>query len=332
MTVCLVTGVAGFIGSHLAERLIREGNHVVGIDCFADYYPRWMKECNLENLQGHERFTLIEADLLDLNLAAFLRSRLWMETEPTAAVDYVFHLAAQPGVRASWTRNFEVYARNNVLATQQLLEAVKETKLKKFVYASSSSVYGDAESFPTPEDVTPRPISPYGVTKLAGEHLCWVYWRNYSVPVVGLRYFTVYGPRQRPDMAFHCFIRAMLEGQEIVVYGDGEQTRDFTYVADAVQGTVQAAFSDAMGEIFNIGGGSRVTVNEAIQLLESITSQSARVRYEGAQRGDVRHTKADIRKAALALGYEANTRLAEGLVQEVDWVRRISRVVGSSAR
>lgn len=328
MTTCLVTGVAGFIGSHLAERLIDAGYHVVAIDCFTDYYPRWMKERNLENLQGHKRFTLTEADLLDLDvdLVALLQGELSMQTQPTAVVDYIFHLAAQPGVRTSWGTDFEVYAHNNVLATQRLLEAAKGLPLKKFVYASSSSVYGDAETIPTPEDVTPRPISPYGVTKLAGEHLCWLYWRNYCVPVVSLRYFTVYGPRQRPDMAFRRFIQAMREGQEIVVFGDGEQTRDFTYVADAVQGTVQAAFSKVVGEAFNIAGGSRVTVNEVIRRLEDMTGHSARVRYEAAQKGDAVHTEADIRRAALALGYKPETGLAEGLAQEVEWLWRLSPV------
>jgi len=326
----LITGVAGFIGSHLTERLISEGYHVIGVDGFTDYYPRQMKERNLANLRDHERFTLIEGDLLDVDLAALLQREL--STGLPADIEFVFHFAAQPGVRASWGQNFEVYTRNNVLATQRLLEAAKETKLKKFVYASSSSIYGDAETFPTPEEVTPRPISPYGVTKLAGEHLCQLYWQNYSMPVVCLRYFTVYGPRQRPDMAFHRFIRAMQERQEIVVYGDGEQTRDFTYVDDAVEATVQAAEAPVVGEVFNVGGGSRVTVNEAIRLLEGITSQSARVRYEESQRGDARHTEADIRKAALAFGYDPQTSLAEGLEQQVESVSRVSGLHACPAR
>lgn len=332
LTTCLVTGVAGFIGSHLADQLIREGYHVVGIDCFTDYYPRWLKERNLENLQRHEQFALIQADLLDLDLAAFLRGELSMQTKPSAVVDYVFHLAAQPGVRASWARNFEAYTRNNVLATQRLLEAVKDMPLKKVVYASSSSVYGDAETLPTPEGVTPRPISPYGVTKLAGEHLCQIYWKSYGLPVICLRYFTIYGPRQRPDMAFHSFIRAMLERREIVVYGDGRQTRDFTYVEDAVGATLRAAEAPVLGEVFNIGGGSRVMVNEVIRLLEGITGQSAPVRHEAPQSGDARHTEADIRKAALAFGYQAKIRLAEGLERQVEWVRCISGLHPSLAR
>src|SRR3990172_3831340 len=241
---CLVTGVAGFVGSHLAERLIRDGHFVIGVDCFSDYYPRWMKENNLAQLRRDARFHFIEADLLELDLAALLRGESSSIRQRAMGdnarwdagdghVDYVFHLAAQAGVRESWGRNFDIYVRSNILTTQRLLEAAKELPLMKLVYASSSSVYGDAEAFPTSEDVTPHPVSPYGVTKLAGEHLCLLYWRNYGVPAVGLRYFTVYGPRQRPDMAFHRFIRAILEGMEIPVYGDGEQTRDFTYVDDA---------------------------------------------------------------------------------------------------
>ncbi len=329
--ICLVTGVAGFVGSQLAERLIRDGHVVIGIDCFADYYPRHVKEHNLSTLREQERFCFLEADLLDLDLEALLRGALPMDRGSRSGddrqraklpgpVDYVFHLAAQAGVRESWGRNFDIYVRNNVLTTQRLLEAAKGLSLKKLVYASSSSIYGDAEAFPTPEAVAPRPHSPYGVTKLAAEHLCLLYWRNYRVPAVGLRYFTVYGPRQRPDMGFHRFIRAMLEGQEIAIYGDGEQTRDFTFVSDAVDGTVRAAFAEVAGEAFNIGGGSRVSVNQVIQLLETITGKKARVRYAPPSLGDVRHTSADIRRAASALGYAPRTSLADGLRAEAVWL------------
>lgn len=315
----LVTGVAGFIGSRLTERLISEGYRVIGVDGFTDYYPRQVKERNLANLRGHERFTLIEGDLLDLDLAALLQGEL--SSGVAADIELVFHFAAQPGVRGSWGQNFEVYARNNVLATQRLLEAAKEVPLKKFIYASSSSVYGDAEILPTLEDVAPRPISPYGVTKLAGEHLCLLYWRNYGVPVVCLRYFTVYGPRQRPDMAFHRFIRAMLGGRNIVLYGDGEQTRDFTHVDDAVHGTVQAVEGPVGGEVFNIGSGSPVTINEVIRVLEDILGQPAQVRYAEPQRGDARHTSANIAKAGRAFGYRPQVRLVDGLQQQVCWTK-----------
>lgn len=320
MTTCLVTGVAGFIGSHLTERLISEGYHVIGVDAFTDYYPRQMKERNLANLRGHERFELIEGDLLDLDLVALLQGEL--SAGLAADIEFVFHFAAQPGVRASWGENFEVYVRSNVLATQRLLEGAKETKLKKFVYASSSSVYGDAQSFPTPEDVTPHPISPYGVTKLAGEHLCQLYWRNYGVPMVCLRYFTVYGARQRPDMAFYRFIKAMLEEKEIVVYGDGEQTRDFTHVDDAVEAAIRAIEAPVVGEVFNIGGGSPVAINEVISALEDILGRRARVRHIEPQRGDVRDTWAEIAKAARVLGYHPQVRLVDGLQEQVSWMQR----------
>lgn len=333
---CLVTGVAGFIGSHLAERLIRDGHFVIGVDCFSDYYPRWMKENNLAQLRRDARFHFIEADLLELDLAALLRGESSSIRQRAMGdnarwdagdghVDYVFHLAAQAGVRESWGRNFDIYVRSNILTTQRLLEAAKELPLMKLVYASSSSIYGDAEAFPTSEDVTPHPVSPYGVTKLAGEHLCLLYWRNYGVPAVGLRYFTVYGPRQRPDMAFHRFIRAILEGMEIPVYGDGEQTRDFTYVDDAVEGTVRAAFADVAGDAFNIGGGSRISVNGVIRLLEGITNKRAQVRYLAPGRGDVRHTSADIRHAARALSYAPRATLADGLRSEREWFRSLER-------
>jgi len=331
--VSLVTGVAGFIGSHLAERLLQEGHRVIGVDGFIGYYPSSMKKRNIASLLRRDRFSFIEADLLDLDLVALLRVKptakhqLWTsqgkgQELPAHChhVGYVFHLAAQPGVRASWGTNFEVYTRNNVLVTQRLLEAAKDVPLKKFVYSSSSSVYGNAETFPISETVMPQPVSPYGVTKLAAEHLCLLYWRNYGLPAVCLRYFSVYGPRQRPDMAFYRFIRAMLEEQEIVVYGDGEQTRDFTYVDDVVDATARAGIADFAGEVFNIGGGSRVTVNETIKVLEHILGRRARVRCVESQSGDVRHTAADITRVTTVLGFRPQTSLADGLQAEVQWL------------
>lgn len=309
---CLVTGGAGFIGSHLSEKLLSQGHAVVGIDCFSDYYAPAIKQQNLERLRSQPRFTFLTADLLDLDLKNLLRER---------QVDYIFHLAAQAGVRASWGRSFEIYTRNNILATQALLEAAKDLPLTKFVYASSSSVYGDAETYPTGEELTPHPISPYGVSKLAGEHLCLLYWRNYAVPANALRYFTVYGPRQRPDMGFHKFIRCMLSGKEFEIYGDGEQTRDFTYVDDAVQGTIAAAMCDVAGEVFNLGGGARVTVNEVIKDLESILNVRARIKYIESQKGDVRHTAADTSKAQRLLCYRPSVSLKEGLSREARWLQ-----------
>lgn len=309
---CLVTGAAGFIGSHLSQKLLSQGHSVVGIDCFSDYYDPALKRHNLEELGGYPQFTFLAADLLELDLKRLLHER---------QIDYVFHLAAQAGVRASWGRSFEIYTRNNILATQALLEAGKGLPLKKFVYASSSSVYGDAETYPTAEELVPHPVSPYGVSKLAGEHLCLLYWRNYGVPANALRYFTVYGPRQRPDMAFNKFIRSLLAGQEFEIYGDGEQTRDFTYVHDAVHGTIAAGMCPASGEVFNLGGGSRVTVNQVIRTLESILGVRAKVKYIESQKGDVRHTAADTSKAQRVLRYRPSVTLQEGLAREAHWLQ-----------
>lgn len=319
MSNCLVTGVAGFIGSHLADRLVAEGHRVIGVDCFTDYYPRPLKERNLAGLHSHDRFAFIEADLLEVDLLALLRGELLTDGEP---VDLVFHQAAQAGVRASWGRQFEVYTRNNVLVTQRLLEAAKAATLRKFVFASSSSVYGDAEQYPTAETLRPQPVSPYGVTKLAAEHLAYLYWKNFAVPTISLRYFTVYGPRQRPDMAFHRFVRALLHGETITIYGDGEQTRDFTYVADVVQANLLAAQSSVAGEVFNIGGGTRVTVNGVLRLLAELTGQTADVEHAKQQKGDVRHTAADTSRARQVLGYVPRVSLREGLEQMVVWMRR----------
>ena len=310
----LVTGVAGFIGSHLAERLVDDGHHVIGVDCFTDYYPRPIKESNIAILRKKDSFVFYEDDLLRMDLAKLLEG-----------VDVVFHEAAQAGVRASWGSSFRIYTENNVRATQRLLEAARQVRLKKFIYASSSSVYGDAESYPTREDMKPMPISPYGVTKLAGEHLCYLYRKNYDIPVLALRYFTVYGPRQRPDMAFNKFISAMLHGDEIVIYGDGKQTRDFTYIDDIVAANQSAMHADVVGEVINVGGGSRITVNDTIRIIEKVTGQKARTRYIEEQKGDVRHTAADITKAAKLLSYKPAYDLEKGIANEVDWMRRAEK-------
>lgn len=310
MAVCLVTGVAGFIGSHLAERLLHEGHRVVGVDAFTDYYPRAVKERNLTDLLGRPGFTLIAADLLTLDLVKLLSEQ---------RCELVFHSAAQPGVRTSWGATFQVYTQNNVVATQRLLEACRAVGVQRFVYASSSSIYGDAAAFPTPEDALPQPISPYGVTKLAGEHLCWLYWRTAGVPTVSLRYFTVYGPRQRPDMAFYRFIRALLAGETITVYGDGEQTRDFTFVADVVTANLLAAREPVIGQVFNIGGGSQASVNQVLDLLERLTGRPAQVQRHPQQLGDARHTAGDTGKARRLLGWQPTTSLADGLAAQLAW-------------
>ena len=313
MSRCLVTGAAGFIGSHLAERLLSEGHHVVGVDCFTNYYPRDIKELNLLSIIGAKSFEFTEADLLETDLAVLLDN-----------VDYIFHEAAQAGVRASWGRDFQVYTQNNVLATQRLLESAKGSGIRKFIYASSSSVYGDAESYPTTEDMSPKPVSPYGVTKLAGEHLCVLYWSNFEVPTVALRYFTVYGPKQRPDMAFHKFIRAMMQESEITIYGDGEQTRDFTFVSDIVEANLLAMKTDAIGEVFNIGGGSTITVNNVVTMLEELVGNHAKIKHIENQKGDVKHTAADITKSRKMLGYEPCVELREGLELQVAYMLKNS--------
>jgi UDP-glucose 4-epimerase len=300
----LVTGCAGFIGSHLVDKLLEQGYGVIGIDCFTDYYQREIKEANMSNALNHKNFGFIEKDILSI--------------DKYPEVDYVFHEAAQAGVRASWGKSFEIYTRSNIEATQRLLEFYKGRKIKKFVYASSSSVYGDAE-LPIREDSLLKPVSPYGVTKLAGENLCYLYWKNYSVPTISLRYFTVYGPRQRPDMAIHKFVKAILNDDNILIFGDGEQTRDFTFVDDAFEAIILAAESDIVGEVFNIGGGSRISVNELIKIMEDIIGKKARRKYVEKQKGDVRDTRADVGKAGKELGWKPKVGIEEGLKRFVDW-------------
>jgi len=313
---CLVTGVAGFVGSHLAEHLLAGGHDVCGIDAFIDYYPRRIKEENLAHAQSYRRFTFIEGDVLHINLAPFLEG-----------TDWVFHQAAQPGVRASWGQEFSRYLDCNVLATQRLLEAVLHGGgVRRFVYASSSSVYGETSILPVSETVTPRPVSPYGVTKLAAEHLCYLYHRNFGLPTVALRYFTVYGPRQRPDMAFHRFCSAVLARQPIRVYDDGGQTRDFTYISDVVEANMRAATAaGAIGEVINIAGGSRVTLSAVIELLREIAGHAVDVTFEQKQHGDVRHTFADIACAQQLLGYSPLVPLREGLADEFEYIKTLQK-------
>jgi nucleoside-diphosphate-sugar epimerase len=307
----LVTGAAGFVGSHLCERLLREGHHVIGLDMFADYYPRPMKEANLTGLRGAPGFRFVEGDLTRLDLSPLI-----------GEADYIFHQAGQPGVRPSWGKDFDVYLDCNVRATQRLLETARTIgRVQRLVYASSSSIYGETRDLPLREDSLPRPYSPYGVTKLAAEHLCSLYHANYGVPTVSLRYFTVYGPRQRPDMGFHKFIRAALEDRPIVVYGDGEQTRDFTFVADAVEANWLALGPGAAGQVFNIGGGSRVSVNQVLATLEEILGRPIRREHQPSQAGDVSHTWADTRRAKETLGFVPTVSLRDGLAREVAWLK-----------
>ena len=305
----LVTGTAGFIGSHLAERLLADGWHVTGVDCFSDYYARSIKEKNLAAFRNHPSFTFVEADLVTADLDRLV-----------TGIDVIFHQAGQAGVRASWGVDFQIYTQNNVLATQRLLEAVKDSELHRFVYASSGSIYGDVDALPITEDTIPQPVSPYGVTKLAGEHLCYLYYTNLEVPAVRLRYFTVYGPRQRPDMAFNKLIQAMLHEEPFPLYGDGEQTRDFTFVSDVVEANILAAKAPP-GRVFNIAGGSRVTVNQVIATLEELVGRPARLDRQERRVGDQRHTWADTSAAREALGYVSRVGLREGLAAEIAWLR-----------
>ncbi len=310
---CVVTGCAGFIGSHLCDRLLVDGHTVMGVDAFTSSYVRTLKEQNLVRARRESTFTLVEGDLLGLELESLLDG-----------VDVVFHLAAQAGVRASWGSDFESFTRHNILATQRLLEACRaQTRLQRLVFASSSSIYGNARTLPVSEAAVPRPISPYGVTKLAAEQLCRVYWSNYGVPTVALRYFTVYGARQRPDMAFHRFIRAAYAGESITLYEDGEQTRDFTHVRDIVQANLLAAErAETVGKVYNVAGGARVTLKYAIDRLAAISDKPLPVRRADGQPGDVRHTYADISRAGEDMGYRPGVDLDTGLKDEVEWFER----------
>jgi UDP-glucuronate 4-epimerase len=308
----LVTGCAGFIGSHLTESLLQDGHDVVGIDCFNENYGRSQKLRNLEHARHWDQFDFVPVDLSRGDLA-----------ELTADRDVVFHLAAEPGVRASWGRRFEAYVRNNVMATQLLLDAVIAEPGRRLVYASSSSVYGQAEALPTTEATLPRPFSPYGVTKLSAEHLCEAYRDNWGLDVVMLRYFSVFGPRQRPDMAFHRFCRAAINEEQIEVYGDGDQTRDFTFVGDIVAATRLASeATDVPGRTYNIGGGLRASVNDALGIIGELAERPLRVDYQDAQAGDVRETGADITRARDELGFDPRTSFQDGLEAEFEWCLR----------
>lgn len=305
----LVTGVAGFIGSTLAERLLDEGATLTGIDCFTDYYPRSLKERNLQGLRDRPGFTFVEAPIQHADLSRLLDG-----------TTHVFHLAAQAGVRKSWGRDFEIYTVNNVQATQVLLEACAARPIERFVYASSSSVYGDLAPIPMREDALPQPLSPYGVTKLAAEQLTYLYHVNFGVPTVALRYFTVYGPRQRPDMGFHRFFRAALRHDPISVYGDGEQTRDFTFVHDAVAATIAAGRKGTPGAVYNIGGGSRVSVNRVLEIVAGLAGRRLDLRREAPQKGDMRDTFADTGRARADIGFVPSVTLEQGLEAEFRWL------------
>jgi len=309
----MVTGCAGFIGSRLCETLLGEGNSVVGVDSFTPYYDPAIKRGNLNPFKTDPRFQLVEKNLETADLRPYLDG-----------VECIFHTAGQPGVRGSWGEQFDLYTRNNILATQRLLEAVKGVgKGIKIVFSSSSSIYGNTDQLPTSETALPCPYSPYGTTKLAAEHLCMLYHANYGVPAVALRYFTVYGPGQRPDMAFHLFIKALLENAPITILGDGSQTRDFTYVDDIVQANLAAAWKSVEGEIFNIGGGSRVDLRDVLSLLEQVTGLTPNLEYQPTMKGDVRDTSADTAKARGQLEYVPKITLEEGLRRQFAWEKAL---------
>ncbi len=310
----LVTGCAGFLGSHLSERLVASGDEVLGVDCFTDYYPREQKDANLERLRDRHGFTLRELDLGSGPLDDLVEG-----------IDTVFHLAAQPGVRGSFGMSFERYVHDNILATQRLLEASAQVGVRTFVYASSSSVYGDSLSYPTAEETERAPISPYGLTKLAGEELARVYGRLEGMRTVGLRYFTAYGPRQRPDMAFAKFLRAALARVPVRVLGDGLQVRDFTFVDDVVEGTIAAARRGAPGAVYNVGGGTQVRLLDALMKMEELLGMSIEVDHLPNARGDVRRTCSDPRRAARDLGFTPRVSLEEGLARQVEWALDRSR-------
>jgi UDP-glucuronate 4-epimerase len=307
----LVTGVAGFIGSHLAERLVTDGWDVTGVDRSIHHDDEPARRDNLAGLVGHRRFTLIEADLLT--------------AEPRHLVDgadVVFHHAAQPGVRSSWAGGFGMYNALNVGVTQRLLEAVRRGPLHRFVFASSSSVYGNAAHFPVTEDAPAQPFSPYGITKLAAELLCRAYTANFSVPTVSLRYFTVYGPRQRPDMAIHRMIEAARGGSRFPLYGDGTQVRDFTYVGDVVEATVRAATAEVEpGTVLNVAGGSGVQLSDLLDGVQRAVGRPVPVDRLAAQPGDVARTGGSIARAAELLGWSPTVDLAAGLAAQAAWHR-----------
>lgn len=305
----LVTGAAGFIGSHLCEYLLASGEHeVIGVDAFVREELHWIGTKNMESFLHHPRFNMITANMLHLDWKTLLID-----------VDIIYHLAGIPGVRSSWGADFRSYVESNILATQQLLEACRQTSIKKFIFASTSSVYGETTG-QVSEDTPLAPLAPYGVSKLTGEHLCRVYSKNDGVPIVILRFFTVYGPRQRSDMAFHRFIKQLLANDPITLFGDGSQTRDFTYISDCVEAI--AAVADAphvVGETINIGGKERAAILQVIQALETLTGKKGGITLSGSMHGEPMHTWADISKAKRLLQYEPKISLEAGLAKELEY-------------
>lgn len=306
----VVTGACGFIGSHLCDRLLEAGHDVVGIDGYVPFYPRAMKELNIASALSSERFTLHETLL---EKAEDLESLL-------DGASAIYHLAAQAGVRASWGDDFAGYVEHNVLGTQRLLEAAVRASVPRVVYASSSSVYGDVNELPLRESMTLSPVSPYGVTKLAAEHLVHLYGKANDLSVTSLRFFTVYGPRQRPDMAFHRFLKAVRDDQPITLYGDGEQTRDFTYISDLINVLQCSLVQGRPGLVYNVGGGQRISVLKVLEAIGTVTGKEVRIDRQEGQKGDMRDTLADTAQASRDLGFVPETPLAAGLKAEWEWI------------
>lgn len=309
----LVTGASGFIGSNLCEKLLKQTDaNIIGIDFFLGPTKKAIAIKNISNLLTHPRFEFIKGDLLQLQDFHILKD-----------IDYVYHLAGIPGVRSSWGDDFKKYAEHNIIVTQRLLEACRMYPVKKFIFASTSSVYGEQKGMIS-EDVQPSPMSPYGMTKLACEHLCHIYYENFQIPTVILRYFTVYGPKQRTDMAFHIFIKKILDNKPIVVYGDGEQTRDFTYIDDCTDATASVLLSkNVIGKTINIGGNERASVLEVIDYLQSIFNKQILIHHQPESKGEPKHTWADISKAKQLLNYSPQIHLKEGLKREVNYIRNL---------
>jgi len=311
MDTILITGVAGFIGSHLAEKLLEQRYRVIGIDSFTNFYSKNIKKNNLDLCLKNENFSFMNKDLIEIDLLPILNKS-----------KYMFHLAAQPGVRTSWGSQFETYVKENILVTQRILEYAKiSNSLQKIIVASSSSVYGEQSGKMNEEKTKTIPVSPYGVTKLCTENLCRIYTENFNLPISSLRYFTVYGPRQRPDMAFMQFILSVLQKNRITVYGDGNQTRDFTYIDDVVDASISAMNVKFANETLNIGGGFVISINDILKKLKDLLESEIDITYELKQKGDVSHTESDISKAAKLIGYHPKRKIKEGLKEEIKFVK-----------
>jgi UDP-glucose 4-epimerase len=312
LKTAIVTGAAGFIGSHLSEKLLGNGFKVIGIDCFSDYYSKEIKKNNMISFQNNKNFKLIENDLMKIDLISIIKES-----------EFLFHEAAQPGVRASWGEQFDTYVKDNILVTQKILESAKEVKtLEKIVMASSSSIYGEQEGIMIENETIPSPISPYGVTKLASENLGLTYASNYDLPITSLRYFTVYGPRQRPDMAFTKFIKANLSGDKISIFGDGNQIRDFTFISDIIDANLKCMKSEIHGNVLNIGGGKTYSIMEILSTIEKITGIENNLIFTSEQKGDVKRTESDITKARKIIDYCPKIDVVEGLTSQISWMKK----------